>query len=313
MLRVLIRRLLISIPVLFAVSILTFLLTALTPGNPAYTILGYQATPQSVAALDKSLGLNKPILVQYWDWLTQAVHGNLGKSLFTSQSVTSILWSCIPITVTLIAGAVLVAIVVGVPLGVVSARRAKSNGQVVDALSLTGFAIPPFFLGLLFALVFANELNVLPASGWIPPDQSITGWLKSVVMPILTLGIPGAAVIARQTRQGMIETLSRDYVRSLRGRGLSEWSVIYKHGLRNSLGNVLTLVGLYVVGLLLGTTLVETVFAMQGLGSLAVQSTGRHDLPVLEGVAVVFTIIVIVVFAIVDVSRASLNPKLRTR
>src|SRR3978361_120110 len=131
MLHALVRRLLISIPVLFAVSILTFLLTALTPGNPAYTILGYQATPQSVAALNKSLGLNKPILVQYWDWLTRAVDGNFGKSLFTSQSVTSILWSSIPITVTLIAGAVLVAIAMGVPLGVLSARRAKSNGQIV--------------------------------------------------------------------------------------------------------------------------------------------------------------------------------------
>jgi peptide/nickel transport system permease protein len=313
MVRTLLRRILISVPVLFAVSILTFALTALTPGDPALTILGYQATPQAVAALDASLGLNKPVDVQYWHWLTGAFHGDLGTSLFTGQSVTSLLSASTPITLTLIIGAVLLALVVGVPLGVASARRARSRGQLIDALSLTGFAIPAFFLGLLLTQVFANELNILPASGWVPFAQSISGWFRSLVLPVLTLGIPGAAVVARQTRQGMIEVLSKEFVRSLRGRGLSEASIVYKHALRNSLGNVITLLGLYVVGLLLGTTLVETVFAVQGLGSLAVQATQQHNLPVLEGVAVIFTIIVVVVFALVDVSRAWLNPKLRTR
>ena len=310
--RALLRRLLISVPVLFAVSILTFSLTALTPGDPALTILGYQATPEAIAKLHATLGLDRPMYVQYWDWLKGVFHGDFGSSLFTGQSVTSILSACIPITLTLIIGAVILALVVGVPLGVLSARRASSNGQVIDAISLTGFAIPPFFLGLLLALIFSNTFNILPASGWVPFAESPTGWLKSLTLPVLTLGIPGAAVVARQTRQGMIEVLNREFVRNLRARGLSESSILYKHALRNALSNVITLVGLYVVGLLLGSTLVETVFAMQGLGSLAVQATSEHDLPVLEGVAVVFTVIVVVVFAVVDVARAWLNPRLRS-
>jgi peptide/nickel transport system permease protein len=313
MLRALLRRLLLSIPLLFVVSILTFVLTGLTPGDPAHTILGTNATPAAIAAINKTLGLDKPIWVQYWHWLTGLVHGDLGKSIFSSEPVTTILANSLPITLTLIIGAVIVSVLVGIPIGVASAQRSKSSGQLIDALSLVGYAIPPFFLGLLLTLLFADTLGWLPPSGWVNPGEDFGGWLFSIVLPVLTLAIPGAAIVARQTRQGMLDVLSRDFIRSLRARGLSGRSIVYRHALRNSLGNVVTLLGLYVVGMLLGTTLVETVFAMQGLGSIAVVATNQHDLPVLEGAALYFTIVVIVAFAIVDVTRAALNPKLRTR
>jgi peptide/nickel transport system permease protein len=311
--RTLLRRLILSIPLLFVVTVLTFVVTGLTPGSVAATILGTNATPARIAALNQQLGLNQPTLVQYWHWLDHAVHGNLGTSVLTGESVTSILGNALPVTLSLIVGAVLVAVAVGIPLGVLSAQRAKSGGQVVDALSLVGYAVPNFFLGLIFGYLFSNVLNWFPAAGFTPLTQSFTGWLTSIVLPVATIGIPGAALLARQTRQSMLDVLGRDYIRSLRARGLPERSIIYKHALRNALGNVVTLLGIYVVGLLLATTLVENVFAMQGIGTVAVSATSQHDLPVLEGAALYFTIVVVIAFVLVDLTRAWLNPKLRSR
>jgi peptide/nickel transport system permease protein len=296
---------------LFVVTVLTFAVTGLTPGSVAVTILGTSATPAKIAALNQQLGLNQPAFVQYWHWLDHGVHGNLGTSILTGESVTSILGNALPVTLSLIVGAVTVAVVIGIPLGVFSAQRARSGGQVVDAVSLVGFAVPNFFLGLMLGYVFSNVLNWFPAAGFTPPTQSFTGWLSSIVLPIATIALPGAAIIARQTRQGMLDVLSRDYIRSLRARGLPERSVIYKHALRNALGNVVTQLGIYIVGLLLATTLVENVFAMQGVGTVAVSATSEHDLPVLEGAALYFTVIVVIAFMLVDLTRAWLNPKLR--
>jgi peptide/nickel transport system permease protein len=311
--RTLLRRLILSIPLLFVVTVLTFVVTALTPGSVAATILGTNATPAKIAALNQQLGLNEPTLVQYWHWLDHAVHGNLGTSVLTGESVTGILGNALPVTLSLIVGAVLVAVIIGIPLGVLSAQRAKSGGQLVDAVSLVGYAVPNFFLGLMFGYVFSNVLNWFPAAGFTPLTQSFTGWLTSIVLPVATIGIPGAALLARQTRQSMLDVLGRDYIRSLRARGLPERSIIYKHALRNALGNVVTLLGIYIVGLLLATTLVENVFAMQGIGTVAVNATSQHDLPVLEGSALYFTIVVVIAFVLVDLTRAWLNPKLRSR
>jgi peptide/nickel transport system permease protein len=311
--RTLLRRLILSIPLMFVVTVLTFVVTALTPGSVAATILGTNATPAKIAALNHQLGLNEPTLVQYWHWLDHAVHGNLGTSILTGERVTGILGNALPVTLSLIVGAVLVAVVIGIPLGVLSAKRAKSGGQVVDALSLVGYAVPNFFLGLMFGYLFSNVLNWFPAAGFTPLTQSFTGWLTSIVLPVATIGIPGAALLARQTRQSMLDVLGRDYIRSLRARGLPERSIIYKHALRNALGNVVTLLGLYIVGLLLATTLVENVFAMQGIGTVAVNATSQHDLPVLEGAALYFTIVVVIAFVLVYLTRAWLNPKLRSR
>jgi peptide/nickel transport system permease protein len=313
MIRVIVRRLVLSIPLLFIVSILTFLLTGLVPGNPAATILGTTATPDQIAAVNKELGFDRPLLVRYWDWLSHAVTGDLGNSLFSHQPVVDILGSALPVTLTLIIGSILVSAVVGILLGTISAQRSGSSGRVIGIFSILGYAVPPFFLGLLLVLLFSNILQVLPPSGWVDPLDDPADWFLSIVLPILTLSIPGAAVVARQTRQGMLDVLQRDYIRSLRSRGIPHRVVIYRHALRNAAGDVVTLLGLFVVSLLLGTTLVETVFAMQGLGSIAVNATSQHDLPVLQGAALYFTFIVIASFLIVDVTRVALNPKLRSR
>lgn len=311
--RALVRRLLISIPVLFAVTILVFFLTALTPGDPARTILGTQATPEAIAAINEQLGLDQPIVVQYWGWLTQAVQGNLGTSIYTAEPVANIIANALPVTVTLIILSVLVSVTLGVPIGILSARHRSSGGQLIDGMSLLGYAIPPFFLGLLLVLVFSTLIPLFPSSGWVDPTVSLGEWARSLVLPVTTLSLAGAAVLARQTRQSMIEVFGREYIRSLRARGVSQRAIVYRHALRNAGGNVVTLLGLYIVSLLLGSTLVETVFAIQGLGTVAVQATTQHNLPVLVGTALFFTLIVVAAFICVDVTRAGLNPKLRTR
>jgi peptide/nickel transport system permease protein len=313
MLYVLVKRLALSVPVVVGVSVLTFVLTGLTPGDPAREILGTNATPAGIAAIHKQLGLDHSIVVQYWDWLSKAIHGNLGTSIFTGQPVSQILAAGLPITITLVIGGVIIAVSIGIPLGVISARRAVAGkgGGIVDVMSVVGYAIPPFFLGLILSLIFATGLGVLPASGWISPSQSLSGWLRTIVLPVVTLGAPGAALVARQTRQGMIDSLGHEFIRSLRARGIPTRTIVWKHALRNAVGDTATLVGLYIVSLLLGATLVENVYAMQGLGTLAVQATSQHDLPVLEGAALYFTLIVVISFILIDLLRAYLNPKLR--
>ena len=312
MLRPVYRRLLLSIPVVFVVSALTFVLTAIIPGDPGRTLLGTQSTPEAVEAINKSLGLDRPLHEQYWSWLEGAFHGDLGSSVFNGATVTSILNDALPVTLTLLIGATVIAILLGVPLGVASARRPGIARRVVDVLSMLGFALPGFWLGLLLVLLFSRVLGWLPPSGWVPFSDSPSEWLRSIALPVATLALFGISVIAKQTRDGMLDVLDGEYVRALRLRGLSERSIVYKHALRNALPNVVTLVGLYVVTLLLGTALVEAVFALQGLGSIAIQATSQHDLPILQGVAIYFTLIVVVAFCLVDLVRAWLNPKLRT-
>jgi peptide/nickel transport system permease protein len=313
MLRSVLRRLLLSIPVLFLVSVLTFVLTALIPGNPGTALLGTQATKTAVAAIDKSLGLDRPIYVQYWSWLSGLFRGDLGRSVFNGEPVTATLNAGLPVTLTLLIGATLVSAFVGIPLGVLSAQRRGGSRRVVDLVSMLGFAMPSFWLGLLLVYLLSQTLHLLPPSGWTSFSSSPSGWVRSVILPLVALSVAGVSVVARQTRQSMIQALGSEYIKALRARGIKEASIVYKHALRNALPNVVTLIGLYVVSLLLGTTLIESVFALQGLGSIAVQATSQHDLPVLQGVGIYFTIIVIVVFCFVDLARAWLNPKLRTR
>jgi peptide/nickel transport system permease protein len=215
------------------------------------------------------------------------------------------------VTLTLIIGATLVAICLGVPLGIATARLGGRLGRVIDSVSTVGFAIPSFWLGLLMILLFSQTLKLVPPGGWIPFSQDPVEWLRLSILPVCTLGVGGMAMVAKQTREGMLRELDREYVRALRARGVSERSILYRHALRNAMPNVVTLVGLYIVGLLLGTTLVESVFALQGLGSLAVQATSRHDLPILQGVGVYFVLIVFVAFCLVDLARGWLNPRLR--
>ncbi|MDR2454232.1 MAG: ABC transporter permease [Bifidobacteriaceae bacterium] len=313
MTRLLLRWLGTSLALLLIVSALTFVLTALAPGDAARAILGAKGTPEQYEALREDLGLNDPLPQRYWEWLREALHGDFGASIFSNQPVTEIIASRIVPTLTLVTGAVLFAACVGVALGVASARRPNGIGRVTDVLCLIGISLPNFWLGLVLVTFFAVTLGWLPATGYAPFAAAPADWAKSLVLPVVTLGIGGVAVIAKQTRDAMSSQLASAYVAAMRAQGLPERSIVYKHALKNAAIPVTTVLGLMFVGLFSGSVLVENVFAYPGLGGLVVRATAQHDIPVVEGVALTFAVFVVVANLAVDLVYGLLNPKARAR
>jgi peptide/nickel transport system permease protein len=309
--RVVASRLLWAIPLLFVVTVLSFLIVALTPGDAARQILGLKAEPGAYEHLRHALGLDQPLYQRYWDWLRNALHGDFGASLFTGEPVTHALNQRLPVTVCLIAGAILVTMLIGVSLGVFSAVRGGSLGRFVDALALTGFALPSFWIGAALIAVFAVRVHWFPAVGYVPFVQSPWNWFLSLVLPVAALSLTTVAAVAKQTREAMLDALGSEYVRAAWASGVSPTSIVFRHTFRNASIAVLTILGLQVVGLLGGTVFVESVFGLPGLGGLAVQSATRHDLPMIQGVVVYFTIIVIVVNLVVDIAYTWVNPRVR--
>ena len=305
------RWLLTAVPLLLGVSALTFVLASLVPGDAARSILGLGATEAQYEALRSELGLDQPLWQRYVDWLGDALHGDLGQSIQSSGSVSSELGGRLGVTLSLVVGAVLLAGVVGVGLGLASALRGGFLGKVVDVISLLGLAIPAYWLGLVLVTFLAVSWQVFPATGYVPFAESPGLWLQSLALPVLTLGFGSAAPIAKQTRDGVMAELEKDYVAVLRARGISERRIILKHVLRNAGTPVLSVVGLVTIGLFGGAVLAESVFVLPGLGSAVVSATPAHDLPLIQGVAVYFTIAVVLVNLLVELGYAALNPKVR--
>jgi len=312
LLRVIVRRVLLGVPLLFVISILSFALVSLTPGDAARAILGTQATEEQYLALRHTLGLDLPLYQQYWQWVTHAVTGDLGTSLFSGQTVTDAISSRLPVTLSLMFGALLVSLVVGVALGVFSAVRGGVLGRIVDGLALIGFALPNFWVGAMLIVVFAVTLRWLPPTGYVEFTDSPSGWLSSLVLPVLALALHGITALAKQTREAMLDVLASDYIRMARANGIRYRGIVFVNALKNASVRVVTMLGIQAVGLLGGTVVVENVFALPGLGGLAVSSTAQHDLPVIQGIVVYFTVLVIVINLIVDVAYTWLNPKVRT-
>ncbi len=311
MLTLVIRRLLWAVPLLVIVSLLAFVLLGLTPGDPARSILGPQATEAQLEAVRLSLGLDQPWYVQYWNWLTAALSGDLGTSMSSKTPVLAQLNSRLPVTLSLVVGATLVSSVLGIALGTYSAVRGGALGRFTDALSMLGFAIPNYWLGLVLVALFSVRLSWFPATGYVAFADSPSRWLLSIALPVITLAVGGITMIAKNTRDAMADVLTRDFIDVLRSEGWSESRIIYRHALRNAAIPVVTAIGIFFIGVLGGTVLVETVFAMPGLGGLAVGSTERHDIPVLLGVTLYFCIGVVIVNLLVDVAYGLLNPKAR--
>jgi peptide/nickel transport system permease protein len=309
------RRLALSVVLVFVASTLTFVLVSVTPGDPANTILGGQQNvrAQDIAQLRQQLGLNQPLLQRYWHWLQGALHGDLGTSIVTGQSVTHQVNSRLGVTLTLIVGALALSTVVGVSLGVLSAIRRGVLGRFTDVLSLAGLAVPAFWLGLVLVSVFAVKLRWLPANGYTAFSAGPSAWLKSITLPILALFVGGVAAVAKQTRNAMSEVLDSEFIRNLRANGLPRRSIIFRHALRNAAIPVVTILGLGFVGLLGGTIFIEQLFVLPGIGSLAVSSVQSHDLPVVQGVVIYFVLIVVLVNLVIDLLYGWLNPKARLR
>ena len=310
MLRMVGIRLLWSIPLLFCVTALTFVLTALTPGDAARTILGTNTDPAAYDQVRQQLHLDQPLLTQDLNWLGHALRGDLGSSLFTGESVTSVLSSRLEVTLSLILGTTVVCGVLGIGIGLLSALRGGAVARTVDGGSMVGMSLPTPWLGLVLVLLFAIQMAVLPATGYVPIETSVSGWVTSLVLPVACLAAGGVALIARQTRGAVIDVLGRDYIRALRAAGLPAHTVVLKHALKNAAVPVVTTMSLLIIGLLSGTVVVEQLFALPGLGQEAVTATAQHDLPVLEGVVVYFTLLVIVFNLVTDIVNMWLNPRL---
>jgi peptide/nickel transport system permease protein len=304
---------LLAAPLLLIVSVLTFVLTKIGPGDPAATILGTSATPESIAALNHKLGLDVSLPVQYWNWLRSAVTGDLGTSVVTSQSVGEAIGQRLPATLSLVFLGTLVSAVVGVGLGMVSAVRGGILGRVTDVLSIVGFVIPNFWLGLVLVYLFAVTLGWLPATGYTSFSESTGGWLRSLVLPVVAVSVMGITGIAKMSRDAIREVMSRDFVTALRADGFSETRIIFVHALRNAAIPIVTVTGVLFIGMFGGAVLIESVFVLPGIGGLAVTSARTGDITTLQGVAVVFCLIVIAANLVVDLLYGWLNPKVRVQ
>ncbi|KAA9089600.1 ABC transporter permease [Microbacterium radiodurans] len=311
MLPFILRRLASGVVLIVVISFIAFLLLYMGGGDIARRILGENATAETVAKKTAELGLNRPLLVQYADWVTSAVTGNLGRSWFTGELVSVSVSGRLAVTLSLVVGATIVSAILAVVLGVLAARRGGAVDGAVQFLSLVGFAIPGFLIALFLVLVFAINLGWFKATGYVPITSSLGGWVASVILPIVALSIGAIATVAAQVRGSVIDAMSRDYVRTLRSRGLGLGSVIYKHVLRNAGGPALAVLAVQFVGLLGGAVVVEQIFAIPGMGQLSVRSTTLGDVPVVMGLVIAFAIIVVIVNLLIDLAQAALNPKVR--
>ncbi len=306
------RRMLTAVPLLLVVSSFNFLLLSLTPGDAARQILGVNGTPEQYEALRRQLGLDLPVYEQYWHWLTQAVSGDFGDSIINGSPVVESITSRVPVTMSLIAGSLLVSVVAGVSLGVFSAVRGGAIGRAVDALALLSWALPVFWVGSVLVVVFAIKLEWFPALGYVPFTESPQDWARSLVLPVTALSLGSVAAVMKQTRESMLDVLGSEYIRMAAANGVSRTSLIYRHALKNAAIPVVTVLGIQTVGLLGGAVLIENVFSVPGLGSLVVGSALAHDIPTVQAVAVIFTVVVIVVNLSVDLAYGLLNPRVST-
>ena len=313
LLRFLGRRLLIAIPVLWGVTFLTFVVLNHLPGNAAQQLLGVNATPQEVHQLAVKLGVDKPLLSQYGTWLSHLVSGDLGHSLASGQSVTSILGADLPITFELIAYAFLISLGFAVPIALLAARR--PNGifdRISMVLSMAGLSIANYILALILVYFFAVKLNWLPALGWVPPDKGLGNNIKYLTMPAVSVALSLLCFYTRQLRADLVQQLrTEDYVTTARAKGVGPWRIILHHVLRNSVFGLITSVALN-LGTLLGVTvIIEQIFGLPGIGHELLSAINARDLPVVEGAVFVFGLIVVLANLLADVLYAALDPRVK--
>ena len=305
MLQILLRRLLLLIPMLLGISLITFVMIHLVPGDPVATMMGTSVSGSAGLQQQRhELGLDLPLPVQYVRFVGDALHGDLGTSIRSSRPVLSEVGDRLPATLALTLAAMAIAVVLGVGIGTLAAAtRSRTLAGSVMLVSILGISLPSFWLGLLLLDLFALNLR------WFPVLGNTT--FRGLVLPAITLGLPAAAVLARVTRAGLVEVLRQDYIRTARAKGLRRSRVVLRHALRNGLIVVLTIAGLQFGGLLAGSIIVESVFSRPGLGSLVVGAIVNSDYPVVQGVVLIFAVIYVLINTALDVLYGVVNPRIR--
>ena len=304
MLRYILKRLLMLVPVLFGVTLVSFSLLQIVPGDPAVLLAGEDANPDFIEAVRKEYGFDQPVYVQYWRFISHAVQGDFGISIRNRAPVVDLLVQRFAFTAQLSFLSILIAAAIGLVAGVISATRQYSIFDNLSMLgALFGISMPIFWLGLLLMLVFSVELRWFPAGG--------AGGLRHMILPAVALGAASAAVIARMTRASMLEVVRQDYIRTARANGLREWVVIYKHALKNAMIPVITVFGLEFGYMLGGAVLTETVFSLPGVGRLMVEGIFQRDYPVVQGAMLLVAATFVLVNLLTDIAYALFDPKIR--
>ncbi|MEH7480231.1 ABC transporter permease [Neobacillus drentensis] len=308
----LVRRLLLTIPILFLVSVLTFSLIHLIPGDPARVILGQEATPEAYQSLRAELGLDKPIVVQYFTWLGHVLTGNLGISITDRVPVTELISQRLPATVELTIGTFVVALLIAFPAGILAAVR---RGTVLDYTStfvaLGGMSIPSFWLAMMAIIYFSVHLGWLPASGYVSIAQNPVQNLMAMILPCLATGLRESAVLMRMLRSSLLEVVHMDFVRTAKAKGLNEVKTILGHVLRNAMIPVVTTSGLMIAGLLGGLVITESIFSIPGFGRLIVESVFKRDYVTVQGAILVSAVLVVGVNLVVDLLYAVIDPRIK--
>ncbi len=310
--RYIIRRILLTIPTLILASMAIFLLLRLIPGDPASLVAGSDATPEQVQAVRRDLGLDRPLPVQYVEWLSRILRGDFGRSLIGKYDVWQQVRRAYPATIELTLAAALLALAVALPLGLLAALHPRSwLDRAISAFNALAIGVPNFWLGILLILIFALHFPILPPGGRVPLDEDAIAGLKSLVLPTVTLASGLAAVLTRFIRSAMLEVLSEDYVRTARAKGLRANAVVRRHALRNALIPVITVLGIQLGRLLGGAVIVEAVFAWPGMGRLVVQAITSRDYIVVQGTLLLLVTVFILINLLVDIAYGFIDPRVR--
>lgn len=303
-------RLLQTVPVLFGVSVVVFVIIHSAPGDPIVNMLGIEATDENVAQLREAYGLNDPLYVQYVNWLGETLQGDLGQSLTRERSVSALIGSRLPATLFLAVSSMVVATLIAVPAGIISAvRKGSASDHGVTVGALAGISIPNFWLGLILILVFARTYSVLPPGNYVSPFENPVDALRHVALPAITVGTAYAALLARQTRSSMLDNLNKEYIKMAKSKGLTSRKIFVRHALKQALLPVITVAGLQFGYLLSATVVVEQVFAWPGLGRLIWSAVQQQDYPTVQGTVLVVATLFVLVNLVVDIAYSYLDPR----
>lgn len=298
-----------SVILFFVISALLFVLVSLTPGDAARAIVGPTASEERYQQVRVELGIDLPLWQQYLRWLTSLLQGDLGRSLVSGVPVTQVLADRVEPTLALMLCTFVCASILGIVLGVIGASRPGAAGKAADLASVVGSAVPTFWIGLVLSAVFAVQLRLVPTSGYAPLVDGLGPWLSHMILPIATLTIGGTALLAKQTRDAVAEQLAQPYIVLLRSHGVSERRILWRHALRGAAVPIVTILGMKIIGLTSGTVLVESVFVIPGFAGYAVNATLLHDLPVVQAITLLFTVVIIATNLVVEMLYARLNVK----
>lgn len=310
--RFIVKRVLSVIPVLFIVSVVIFSLVHLVPGDPAAAMLGDLATEADIAALRERMGLDRPLVQQYVVWIGNVLHGDFGVSVANNETVASMILSHVKPTISLAVYALLIAAAIAIPMGMIAAgHKGSAVDHVVTVVSLAGISLPSFLLGLFLMLLFAVKLRIFPASGYKDLSEGLIPHLRSLTLPAIALGFMNAALMMRMTRASMLEVLGSDYIRMAKAKGVRQAAIIAKHAFKNTLVTLITVFGQSMIQALSGAAVVESLFAIPGLGQLMVNSIGRRDYYVIQSIVLLIAVFNVLINMVIDILYGCVDPRVR--